>query len=483
MSFRRIAFIVGTALATVGIALASPLLIAVLYREWDDVVPLLLSIVVTMAAGLVIRRSTRGVDDITTREAFAAVALTWFAVITFGALPYLTTGSLGSVTDAIFESASGFTATGSTVVADPANLSHGVLFWRSLSQWLGGMGVVVLVVALLPRLGVGAIHLIDAEAPGPSAERITPRLRDTARTLWILFVGFTALESLLLILTGMVPFDAVTHSFTTVAGGGFGTDAHSMEAFSAAAQWIVVVFMIVGGTSFVLHYRGLRRPIEYVRSAEFRLYIGFVVVASAFVVVGTWGGAIADTVRDATFTVTSIVTTTGFVTADYGTWAPPLHILLIGLMFVGAMSGSTSGSIKVFRLEVMARSIRAIMRNLVHPRSVRVTSAGGKVLDPATVRSIGSFFLLYVLTFLGATIALGVIELVGGTGDLGLVTTTSAVATTLGNIGPGLEVVGPTTTFALIPDLGKWLLAFVMVVGRLEILPVMMLLNREAWRR
>lgn len=367
MSKRRLAFIAGTVGQVVGACILGALAVTLVYREWAGAVPLLAAAATGVGVGTIARRVAGAPDELSHREAFAAVALSWLGAIALGALPYLLTGSIPSITNAVFESASGFTATGSTVVTDPATLPHGILFWRALTQWLGGMGFVVLVVALLPKLGVGGYFLTEAEAPGPTAERITPRFSDTARILWTLFVGFTVVQSLLLVIGGMTLFEAVTHSFTTLSGGGFGTDARSMNALSAYAQWVVVVFMIVGGTSFALHHRALRKPLEYVRNAEFRLFMWFVVAASVFVIAGTWGGAIHDTVRDAVFTVTSIITTTGFVTADFALWAVPLHVLLVGLMFVGAMAGSTSGSVKVYRLEVIGRSIRARMRRLVHP--------------------------------------------------------------------------------------------------------------------
>jgi trk system potassium uptake protein TrkH len=483
MSIRHLISIAGSALIITGAFMLAPASIAAVYRESDDVVALLGAAVLTLLLGYSTRRVAGDPDEITNREAFAAVAFSWIVVIAAGALPYLFSGALPSPTDAVFESASGFTATGSTVVADPGALSHGILFWRSLTQWLGGMGVIVLVVALIPSLRIGGMHLTSAEAPGPTPERITPRFSATARTLWLLFVGFTVVETVLLVLVGMTPFQAVTHSFTTISGGGFGTEITSMAAFSPAAQWVVVAFMIAGGTSFALHHRGLRRPISYLRDAEFRLFMLVILGASAIVIIGTWGGAVLTTVRDGVFTVVSIITTTGFVTADYGLWIPGMHVLLVGLMFIGAMSGSTSGSVKVLRVEVVARSIRASMRRLVHPRSVRTVSVGGRSIEPLAVSAISSYLLLYLLAFIGGTLALSVIELLSGSGDLGLVSSVSAVATSLGNIGPGLDAVGPTTTFAVIPMFGKWLLALIMVIGRLEILPVLILLNKESWRR
>lgn len=482
MSKRAIGHVAGGALSVVGIVMTSPAVVAALVREWSDVLPLLVSASVTFAVGGAMRRVSGPPRELSTREAFATVGAVWVAITLFGALPYLATGAIGSPTNAFFESASGFTATGASVVADPSSLGKGVLFWRALTQWLGGMGVVVLAVSVLPLLGLGALRLTEAEAPGPRAERLTPRFQRTARRLWLLFAGFTAFQTLMLWAGDMTLFEALVHSFTTLSGGGFSTEARSLAAFSAYAQWVVIVFMLIGGTSFALHFRALRRPLQYARSAEFRLYLLVVAAASMVFVVGNWGAGIHDVVRDAVFTASSILTTTGFATADFGLWAAPLQIFIVGLMFVGAMAGSTSGSIKVFRLSVLAGAMRAHVKRLLHRRSVAVARFGGTRIPAPVVESVRTFFLLYLFVFAAGTIGLALVSSFGST-EASVPTIVSAVASSLGNIGPGLELVGPTETYLVVPAVGKWLLAALMIVGRLEILPIVMLCSREAWRR
>lgn len=481
MSRRSILFVAGAVIFLTGLSMLSPALVSALYAEWTQAVRLLAAAAVTVLIGLLGMRVFDRPGELSVREAFAAVGLSWLGISLVGALPYLLTGSITSVTDAVFESASGFTATGATVVADPALLSHGVLFWRALTQWLGGMGVIVLSIGLLPLLGLGAAHLARAESPGPMPERLTPRFRDTAQRFWMLYAGITLVEVVLLTFGDMDLFEAVAHSFTTISGGGFGTDPRSLAAFSAYSQWIVIVFMLAGATSFALHHRGLRDPRAYLRSTEFKLYLGVVAAASAITVIGTWGGSVATTMRDAVFTVSSIITTTGFATANFATWVPYLEILLIGLMFVGGMTGSTSGSVKVYRYEVLFGAERTYVGRLLHPRRVRPVMTERRAVPDAVIESVRTFFLLYMFAFMTGTALLG---LIGGFGEgpLDLVSTASGVASCLGNVGPGLSQLGPTETYEIVPALGKWLLALLMIVGRLEILPIVILFNREAWR-
>ncbi|HSJ28512.1 MAG TPA: TrkH family potassium uptake protein, partial [Acidimicrobiia bacterium] len=355
---------------------------------------------------------------------------------------------------------------------------------RSTTQWIGGMGIIVLSIAVLPLLGVGGVQLARAESPGPTPDRLTPRFQETAKRLWILYVGFTAVEALLLSLGDMDVFQAVNHAFTTLSTGGFGTEHTSISGFSPYSQWVITVFMFLAGASFALHFRALRRPAEYLRSAEFRLY-GFIVLAAIVVVFGGLFGPGTDpaqTIRDATFTTVSIVTTTGYATADFGEWRPALQIFVVGLMFLGGMAGSTAGGVKTFRVGILAKAAAADLRRLVHPRGVFITRFGKDRVRDEIVESVQSFFLFYMFLFMTGTFLLSFID-ANTTERLDLVTTASAVAASLGNIGPGLGEVGPTAHYAGIPGTGKWLLSGLMIVGRLEIFPVLLLFTRDLWRR
>ena len=458
--------------------------VAVIYSEWAEAAEISVAAAIVIVVGDVGRRvfATNGV--LTTGEGFAAVGLSWFAMTFAATLPYLITGTMNGLTNAFFESASGLTTTGASVVPDPATLPFSILWWRALTQWMGGMGIIILSIAILPLLGTGGVQLARAESPGPHPDRLTPRFRETAKRLWFVYVAFTALEAALLAFSDMSLFDAITHSFTTMSTGGFGTRAASLDAFNAYAQWVVIVFMVIAGASFALHYRAIRDrdPIAYLRHPEFRLYAMILAAASVFVVIGTWGTEIADTVRDGLFTAVSLVTTTGYATADFGQWASALQVLVVGLMFVGGMAGSTGGSVKIYRLGVLYEGSQADLRRLIHPRGLFVTKLGDQPVPDEVAESVQSFFLLYMFLFMTGTFAFATIESVAGAG-FDLPTSVSAVASALGNIGPGLSEVGPAANYFVVPAAGKWLLSFLMIVGRLEIFPVILLFTRELWRR
>jgi len=482
MHVRRLIYVIGAVVAAVGAAMLSAVAVALVYGERGDALGILLAALGVMLAGVVMWRVLGEAGELTTREGFATVGLAWFAISFAGCLPYLTTGALDGITNAFFETAAGFTTTGSSIVADPGSLGHGILFWRGLTQWLGGMGIIVLSIAILPLLGVGGVQLARAESPGPHPDRLTPRFKETAKRLWIVYAAFTALEALLLAFGDMSLFEGIAHAFTTMSTGGFGTDARSIGAFGAYTQWVVIVFMVIAGVSFALHFRALRDPREYGRNAEFRLYAMIIAAATLFFVIGTWGGEIATTVRDSAFTAVSLVTTTGYATADFGQWASALQITAVGLMFVGGMAGSTAGAVKSYRLGVLTKAAHTDLRRLIHTRGVFVTRFGGQAVPEPIVESVQSFFLFYMFVFMTGTVILGAIESSLGAG-LDLITSASAVASALGNIGPGLGEVGPSANYLAVPDGGKWLLSFLMIVGRLEIFPVMLLFTRELWTR
>lgn len=483
MSWRHLLHVVGAVLGAIGIAMLVAPVISVIYQEWSDIPGLLLAAAITMLVGVALWRIFDRPGELTTREGFAAVGLAWIALALFGTLPYLLTGSISNLTDAVFEATAGFTTTGASIVANPGDLSHGILFWRSLTQWIGGMGIIVLSIAILPLLGMGAVQLARAESPGPMPDRLTPRFRETAKRLWIVYFALTLVETVLLWIGEMTLFEAVNHSFTTMSTGGFSTRAGSVGAFSAYTQWIIIVFMALAGMSFTLHYKVVRTDWKaYFRSVELRVYLSIVAFASVLMVLGTWGGSVATTIRDAVFTALSVVTTTGYATADFGLWIPALGIMIVGLMFVGGMAGSTAGAIKTNRLHILYEASRTDVRRLIHPRGVFVTRVGKVPVPDLVVETVQTFFLLYMFAFMTGTFLMAIIGWISGT-EMDFVTTVTSVATSLGNVGPGLGEVGPTGNFLGIPWPGKWLLASLMIVGRLEILPILILFNREVWRK
>jgi trk system potassium uptake protein TrkH len=481
---RRLAYIGGRVVAGSGLAMLPAVIVSLVYGESGTAAAIAAASVITIAAGTVGWRviGTQGV--LTTKEGFGAVGLAWFVMSAFGTLPYLLSDSIGGITDAFFETASGFTTTGASILPSPQDLPRGVLFWRSTTQWIGGMGIIVLSIAVLPALGVGGVQLARAESPGPTPDRLTPRFQETAKRLWAVYVGLTVIEALLLAAGDMDLFQAINHAFTTMSTGGFGTEHSSITGFSPYTQWVITAFMFLAGASFALHFRALRRPTEYFRNVEFGLYSFIVLVAVVVVAGGLFGPGIdvGTAIRDATFTTVSIVTTTGYATADFGAWRPALQIFVVGLMFIGGMAGSTAGGVKTFRVGILSKAAAADLRRLVHPRGVFITRFGRDRVRDEVVESVQSFFLFYMFLFMTGTFLLSFLD-ANATERLDLITTASAVAASLGNIGPGLGEVGPTAHYAGIPGTGKWLLSGLMIVGRLEIFPVLLLFTRDLWRR
>ncbi len=484
-ALRRLSYIVGAVVAASGLAMLPAALTSAIYGEWPEFRAIALSSLVTIVFGVVGWRvvGRRG-SQLTAKEGFAIVGIAWFIMAAFGSLPYVFSGSIASVTDAYFETASGFTTTGASIVSDPSTLPHGILMWRALTQWFGGMGIIVLSIAILPLLGVGGVQLARAESPGPQPDRLTPRFRETAKRLWLLYLIMTLAEVLLLWAGEMTLFQAIAHSLTTMSTGGFGTEPTSVGGFGAYTQWIIILFMFLAGASFALHFRALRSPKKYFENQEFRWYAGMVLAAT--VVIG--GGLIANgvldekTLRDAVFTSVTIITTTGFGTEDFTQWVSGLQVLIVGLMFLGGMAGSTAGGVKTYRIAVLSKAANADLKRVIHPHGVFVTRFGKKAVPEQLVESIQSFFLFYMFLFMTGTFLLAFFESNMGTG-LGLVTEATATASALGNIGPGLGEVGPAGNFAGITTPGKWLLSFLMIAGRLEIFPVLLLFTRDLWRR
>ena len=479
----RLCYIIGAVVVAAGLAMIPAAAVSALYREWETVGWILLSSAVTVGCGLIGWRVLGRSGELTTKEGFATVGLAWFAMSCFGVLPYLFTGSIDTLTNAFFETVSGFTTTGASLVPDPAQLPRGILMWRSTTQWLGGMGIIILSLAILPLLGVGGVQLARAESPGPEPDRLTPRFRETAKRLWYVYTLVTVAGVLLLWAGDMTLFQAVNHALTTVSTGGFGTEATSLTEFSPYVQWVVIVFMFIAGTSFALHFRALKDPGRYWKNTEFRFFAGVVLVATLIILGGLWGQApLSDNLRDSLFTAIAIITTTGFVTADFAQWIPVLQILVVGLMFVGGMAGSTAGGIKLYRLGVLTRAASADLRRLIHPRGVFVTRFGAKPVADPVVESVHNFFMFFIFIFMTGTFLMGLFGSFSNP-KMDIITAVSATASALGNFGPALGDLGPTSNYLNVSLPGKWLLSLLMIAGRLEILPVVLLFTRSLWRR
>ncbi len=481
MHFRLIGNVLGALIFFIGLAMLLPLGVSLIYAE-GDANAILISLSLTTLSGLVLYGLTRGASkEFGSKDGFTIVALGWIFACLFGSLPYLFSGSLGGFVDCYFESVSGFTTTGATVVTSIEELPHGILFWRSLTHWLGGMGIILLSLAILPFLGVGGMQLYKAEVPGPVVDKLAPRVRETAKTLWKVYVGISALEAFVLLVGGMGWFEALCHTFGTMATGGFSTKSASIGFYrSAYFEIVIIFFMLAAGTNFSLHYQFLKGDFKaFWRNAEFRFYIIVVMICITLVTINLRLGFhydLASSLRYASFQVSSIVTTTGYTTADFGSWPYFSQYLLLMLMFVGGCAGSTGGSIKCLRnLLLLKQGYRELYRH-IHPRAVVPIKLGGKVVPFEVMEGIWGFFLLYILIFVTASIIMAIL-------GLDLVSAIASVAASLGNIGPGLGSVGPANNYAHIPFLGKWILAFCMLVGRLEIYTVIILLVPEFWRK
>jgi trk system potassium uptake protein TrkH len=459
-----------------------PALVSAYYREWYDASGFLTAALATVVLGLAMRAAggpATAVDAERLRriEGLGIVAATWLVIAHCSAMPYVWAGM--GFTDALFEAMSGLTTTGATVMVDFAAFGRGVFFWRAVTHWLGGMGVIALFVAVLPQLAIGGRELFFAEAPGPTDEKLTPRLRHTAAALWGLYVVLTGAQTLALVLAGMGLFDAVCNSMATLAAGGFSPNPLSIAGYgSATIDWIVTVFMFIAGANFAVMYLAVRgRPGALLRDEELRVYAGIVLVASAalasFLVRDGLG--VADAIRHATFQVVSIITTTGYASVDFQLWSDQAKMVLFLLMFIGGCAGSAGGGPKVVRHLLMARYTLRELKRVLHPRAVLPVKLGGRVVPESVLGAVQVFMLFYLLTF-----AVGVAIVVALGADL--ISGITATIACLGNIGPGFGSVGPMANFAALHPVSKIVLTLEMWIGRLEVLTVLVLFRVEVWR-
>ncbi|NOT43241.1 MAG: TrkH family potassium uptake protein [Acidobacteria bacterium] len=457
-------------------------LIAVVYREWADLAGFLAALVLTFASGAGLLRvagaaAGRASEHMRRVEGLACVAVTWLLVAHLAAVPYAFAG-LGLI-DALFEAMSGLTTTGATIFVDFSAYGRSIYFWRAMTQWIGGMGVIALFVAVLPRLAIGGRELFFAEAPGPEEEKLTPQLRHTALALWQVYAGLTVLQVLALVMAGMSVFDAACHAMTTLAAGGFSPHPLSIAGYqSATVEWIIVAFMFVAGANFALQYRALRgNRTALFKDEEFRAYTAVVLVATAALALFLVRDGLApwEALRHGVFQVVSILTTTGYASTDFQLWSDQAKMVLFLLMFIGGCAGSAGGGPKVVRHVLMARyTLRELTRTL-HPRAVLPVKLGGRVVPEPILRSVQVFMLFYLLSF-----SVGVAIVVALGADL--ITGITATIACLGNIGPGFDAVGPMANFAGLHPVSKVVLTLLMWIGRLEVLTVLVFFRTEPWR-
>ncbi len=442
---------------------------------------LVVSAGIVVSAGAVLFFFTRGPVDLSRRDGFGIVALGWIVAASFGALPYMLTGVIVNPVAAVFETMSGFTTTGASVLSDLETIPRGVMFWRAMTHFFGGMGVLVLCVAILPFLGVGGMQIYRAEMPGPSKDRLTPRIATTAKLLWGVYVLLCVAEAGLLRLGGMNWFDAFCHAFATMATGGFSTRTASVAAFdSVYIETVIIVFMFLAGTNFALNYRALTgKPLCYFRDPEFRFYLGVWLTATVVIIWNIYGSvypSFGHAVRAAFFQSTSIMTTTGFCTEDFDRWPGASKVVLILLMFVGGCAGSTGGGMKNIRIFVVLKKVLREVRLFMQPQAVLKVKIGRESVSQEVISHISAFFIVFVLVF-----AMGTLIMTFFTPDMQ--TALSSVIATLGNIGPGLGGVGAVQNYAAIPAPGQVLLTVFMLLGRLELYTVLIILLPSFWRK
>ncbi len=437
--------------------------------------------IITFIAGIITWYLTRDAKKkIGKREAYLIVSLAWIVISVFGMVPYLLSGAIPNVSDAFFETISGFTTTGASILTDIESLPKGILYWRSMTHWIGGMGIIVLSVAILPLLGIGGMQLFVAEMPGITPDKLHPRITATAKRLWLIYVSFTFIETILLMIGKMSFFDSLTHSFATMATGGFSTHNDSVASFSPYTQYVIIVFMILAGTNFTLHYFAIHGKFKTVwQNEEYRSYIlytfGFAIVITLLLLY-EGNGNIEKVFRDSLFQVVSIVTTTGFISADYLLWPAHIWIFIFVLMFIGGSAGSTAGGIKIARHILLLKSSALEFKRMIHPQAVIPVRFNGKTVSEKIIHLVLAFLIFYMLTFFFGTFIMTWI-------GLDFSSAVGATIASLGNIGPGIGDVGPAENYSEIPTTGKWVLTFLMLLGRLELFTVLVIFSPAFWRK
>lgn len=468
-------------------------IISFIYKD-GVTIEIMLASMATMFIGIVLMFLTRGHQKkINKREGYIVVTFGWIFMSLSGSLPYLFSGAIPSFTNAFFETISGYTTTGATILNNIEAMPKGVLFWRSLTHWIGGMGIIVLAIAILPLLGIGGMQLFAAEAPGPNTDKLHPRITDTAKRLWYIYVGYTAAETLLLKLAGMSFFDAINHALSTLSTGGFSTKDKSVAYWNdqPVIQYIIMLFMFLAGMNFVLSYFGFKGKLNKIyKDEEFRWYVIFV---TSFTLIATliiyfkadvsvssidhpmvWGEA-ESSFRHALFQVLSVITTTGFVSADFTLWTPFLKVLFFGLMFLGGSAGSTSGGMKVVRHLITIRNGVLEFKRTLHPNAILPVRYNKRAVSKEIVFNVIAFFILYMLAFIIGALVLGAL-------GIDFETAIGGAASSLGNVGPAFGALNPVSNFDVLPSVGKWWCSFLMLIGRLELFTVLILLTPFFWR-
>ena len=478
MNIGIVFYFLGWVLGIEGILMILPCVVALIYQEPSGFYFLGVALFCGISGWLLAHKKLKS-TVFYAKEGFVAVSLSWIVLSFFGALPFFLSGEIPLLEDALFEVISGFTTTGASVLSDVEALSRCMLMWRSFTHWIGGMGVLVFILAVLPLAGGYNIHIMRAESPGPSVGKLVPRVRTTAKILYLIYLFITVVQIILLLFTGMPLFDSMAMSFGTAGTGGFGIVNSSCGDYTALQQWIFTIFMILFGVNFNVYYLFLiRKPKDALRCEEMRGYLGIILVSTLLI---TWNirgmfPNILTALRHAAFQVGSIITTTGYSTTDFDLWPGFSKTILVSLMFIGACAGSTGGGIKVSRIAIAVKTVNKELSSLIHPRNVKVLKYEGKPIEHTVLRSINTYLVAYILIFV---VSLLLISL----DNFDLTTNFTAIAATLNNIGPGLEKVGPTCNFGIFSPFNKYILMFDILAGRLELFPMLLLFSPRTWMR
>ena len=459
-----------------------PIICALVFREYNSLFAFLVTAVISVAAGLAVCKFSKPKSNLMyTKEGFAIVALAWVVMSFFGAIPFIITGDLTSLADAFFETVSGYTTTGATILADIEALPKSMLLWRSFTHWVGGMGVIVFVMAILPNISDRSVHIMRAEMPGPMFGKLVPKSRDTAKILYLIYIAMTFILAVFLLAGGMPLYESLVHAFSTAGTGGFSCNADSILGYSAYIQWVIIVFMILFGVNFNLYYYFLvKRSFAAFKSTELAVYLGIIVAASAAIClnISNLFGTLSEAIRHSAFAVSAIISTTGYATVDFELWPEFSKAILFMLMFIGGCAGSTGGGLKVSRIILLVKLIFSEIRHMLHPRAVTAVRLEGKPVEKSTLNSVSTYFAFFFVCYIVIFILLSVLQ-----PSFGFLENFTAVATCMNNVGPGFGKIGPTSSFAEYSTASKVLLSFTMLLGRLEIFPLILTCLPHTWTK
>ena len=478
MNYKRIFHTLGLVLCCEAGCMLLPLICAIIYKEtvWSD---FFVCIALCLAAGIILAMQNSKNKEIYAKEGFIIVALSWIIMSVFGAMPFVISGAIPNFIHALFETVSGFTTTGATILSDVEVLPKSLLFWRSFTHWIGGMGVLVFLVALLPMSGGNNLHLMRAESTGPSVNKLVPKVKSSAKILYGIYIGMTLILVILLLAGGMSLFDALTHAFGTAGTGGFGIKNSGLSDYSPYIQVIITIFMALFGIDFSVYFIILMRKFKLLlRADEVKTYIGIILISTALICLNCYSvfGNIWTSLRHSAFQVSSIITTTGFATVDFDKWPELSKAILVLLMFVGACSGSTGGGIKVSRIVIFCKSIGKEIMYAAHPKSVKKTMMNGRIIEHETIRVINVYMAAYLVIFVASVLLISI-------DNFDFTTNFTAIAATLNNIGPGLAKVGPAANFSIYSPFSLIVMTFDMLIGRLEIFPMLVLFSKYTWKK